>query len=67
MGRVKYRSALAAGFVVALATVGAACGGSDDNDGFDDCCGSGHQRRPHRLHRIRLRPARPLPRAARSA
>ena len=29
MGRVKYRSALAAGFVVALATVGAACGGSD--------------------------------------
>ncbi len=31
MGRVRYRSALAAGFVVALATVGAACGGSDDN------------------------------------
>ena len=30
MGRVKYRSALAAGFIVALATVGAACGGSDD-------------------------------------
>jgi D-xylose transport system substrate-binding protein len=28
MRRVKYRSALAAGFVVALATVGAACGGS---------------------------------------
>ena len=32
MGRVKYRSALAVGFVVALATVGAACGGSDDAD-----------------------------------
>ena len=31
MGRVKYRSALAVGFVVALATVGAACGGSDDS------------------------------------
>jgi len=31
MRRVKYRSALAAGFVVALATVGAACGGSDNN------------------------------------
>ncbi len=30
MGRVKYRSALAAGFIVVLATVGAACGGSDD-------------------------------------
>ena len=32
MRRVKYRSALAAGFVVALATVGAACGGSDNTD-----------------------------------
>jgi D-xylose transport system substrate-binding protein len=32
MRRVKYRSALAAGFVVALATVGAACGGSDSTD-----------------------------------
>ncbi len=32
MGRVRYRSALAAGLVVALATFGAACGGSDDAD-----------------------------------
>jgi D-xylose transport system substrate-binding protein len=32
MRRVKYRSALAAGFVVALATVGAACGGSDSTN-----------------------------------